>query len=53
MKEIIFSLLLIGIFRGMERLNMPVLRIRSRKIVYLDEFRRRRGLVCAGEGSAH
>ncbi|MBQ7506306.1 MAG: hypothetical protein IJT05_03175 [Lachnospiraceae bacterium] len=41
MKEIFFSLLLVGILRGMDRLGMPVMRIRSRKIIYLDEYKKR------------
>ena len=53
MKEILFSLLLVGIFRGMERLGIPEFRFRSRKIVYLDEYRHRLRPACADEGGAH
>ena len=49
MKEILFSLLLVGILRGLDRLGMPQMRFRSRKIVYIDEYRRRAGLVCVEE----
>lgn len=44
MKEIFFSLLLIGIMRGMERLGIRSGRV-NRKIIDLAEYRRRRAIL--------
>ena len=43
MREIFFSLLLIGIMRGMERLGISSGRV-NRKIIDFAEYRRRRAV---------
>jgi hypothetical protein len=48
MKEIIFSLLLVGIFRGVERLGVPFYQPHNRKIVYLEEYKKRLRMKLAG-----
>ena len=46
MKEILVSLLIVGILRGMERIGLPSPISRGGRIISLEAYKRRRGLPC-------